>query len=111
MKRQEYSIPGFLFVATADNSIIPETRRDKHSDVKWFNVATLEQRPDDMQCVHDMNEHGNRSPEYRVHDDILLSRTNTNSYAHEAPGTVVIRPRLFLVQCVGCAITTNSKST
>ncbi|MEO5366275.1 MAG: hypothetical protein H7831_07935, partial [Magnetococcus sp. WYHC-3] len=35
----------------------------------------------------------------------------THSYAHKAPGTVVIRPRLFLVQCVGCAITTNSNST
>ncbi|MEO5369324.1 MAG: hypothetical protein H7833_04535 [Magnetococcus sp. DMHC-1] len=60
VERPDYSVPGFLFVATADNSIKPN-RKKKHSDVQWVDVNTLEHPPNGMQYVPDLKKHVKRA--------------------------------------------------
>ena len=59
VQRQDHSVPGFLFVATADSSVAP-TKRAKHSDVKWMDIGLLKPSGG-MQCVPGLSEHVRRA--------------------------------------------------
>lgn len=56
IKRPDYSVPGFLFVATANNAMKP-TPTEKHSDVQWLDIDMLKHPSDSMLCVPNLNEH------------------------------------------------------